>query len=123
MKYIGRRIFFELISGNVIVDTGEKIGNVVPNTPEQDISNYTALSERNRETFDYIELEYGDYSQDFAECNGYRVNPETKEIEFSYSETDEETPPVQPTMEEQILFETKYQTLILETMQLGGMNE
>lgn len=27
----------------------------------------------------------------------------------------------QPTLEEQILFETKYQTLILETMQLGGI--
>jgi len=26
----------------------------------------------------------------------------------------------QPTMEEQILFETKYQTLLLETMTLGG---
>lgn len=28
----------------------------------------------------------------------------------------------QPTMGEQILFETKYQTLLLETMALGGTN-
>ena len=28
----------------------------------------------------------------------------------------------QPTTEEQILFETKYQTLLLETMALGGTN-
>lgn len=28
----------------------------------------------------------------------------------------------QPSMEEQILFETKYQTLLLETMALGGNN-
>ena len=28
----------------------------------------------------------------------------------------------QPTAEEQILFETKYQTLLLETMALGGTN-
>ena len=28
----------------------------------------------------------------------------------------------QPTMDEQILFETKYQTLLLETMALGGTN-
>ncbi|MER2010694.1 MAG: hypothetical protein ABS939_25070, partial [Psychrobacillus sp.] len=47
------------------------------------------LSERNRETFDVIELEYGEFSQDFSMCNGYRVNPKTKELEFSYPTNDD----------------------------------
>ena len=87
---IGRRIYYILETGNVLVNIGERRGLVIPTTIEQDISNYKALSERNRETFDFIELEYGQYAQDFAESNGYRVNPETKELEFSYPDPNEE---------------------------------
>ena len=89
---IGRRIFFDSKTGNVLINTGERQGFVKETTVEQDIENYKALSERNRDTFDYIELEYGQYSQDFAECDGYRVNPETKELEFSYPDPNEDEP-------------------------------
>lgn len=95
---IGRRIYFDKATGNVILDTGERQGNVVPTTIEHDIATYKILSEINRETFDHIELEYGQYAQDFAECNGYRVNIEKltelsedekyKAIEFSYPDPD-----------------------------------
>lgn len=85
----GKRIYFEINTGNVIVDTGEYQGFVLPTTVDQDIFNFKTLSERNRETFDYIELEFGQYAQDFAECNGYRVNPETKTLEFSYPDPNE----------------------------------
>ena len=83
---IGRKIYYDLSTGNVLVDTGESEGFATETTIEQDIINYKALSERNRETFDYIDLEYGQYRQDFMECNGYQVNLETKELEFSYPE-------------------------------------
>lgn len=89
MNQIGRRIYFDLLTGNVILDTGERVGFVVPTTVEQDINTYQALKERVRETFDYTELEFGQYAQDFAECSGYRVNPETKELEFSYPDPNE----------------------------------
>lgn len=81
---IGRRIFYDKLTGNVLTDTGERLGAVIETTVEQDIAVYAVLSERNRDTFDYIKLEYGQYAQDFAECNGFRVNPVTKVIEFSY---------------------------------------
>lgn len=84
MNHIKRRIYYDISTGNVIQDTGERHGSVVPTTIEQDILTYTALSERNRDTFDVLELDYGAYAQDFAECNGYRVNLETKTLEFSY---------------------------------------
>lgn len=92
MRQFGRRIYFEKINGNIILITDERQGLVIPRTIEQDIQAYKALSERNRDTFDYIELEYGQYAQDFAESNGYRVNPETKELEFSYPDPNEEEP-------------------------------
>lgn len=91
---IGRRIYFEKLTGNVLVDTGVRQGPTNPTSVEQDISIFKALSERNRDTFDYVELDYGQYVQDFAECNGYRVNPETKQIEFSYSDPNAPTEPV-----------------------------
>lgn len=81
---IGRKIYYDTNTGNIIVDTGEKIGSVTATTIEQDIDVYTDLSIRNRDTFDVLELPYGAYSQDFAECNGYRVNVETGKLEFSY---------------------------------------
>ncbi|MFJ7831806.1 hypothetical protein ACIQXU_16470 [Peribacillus sp. NPDC097284] len=84
MKEIGRRIYFDNLNGSVIVDTGQKIdSHSVP--IDREIQSFTALSERNRNTFDVLELPYGAYLQDFAECGGnYRVNPTTKELEFSY---------------------------------------
>jgi len=81
---IGRKIYYDLQTGNVILDTGERQGSVVQTTIEQDIQAYTVLSERNRETFDVLELEFSQYAKDFNESNGYRVNPETKDLEFSY---------------------------------------
>lgn len=92
---IGRRIYYDTTTGNVIIDTGERQGSVAPTTIDQDTTTFTPLSERNRDSFDVLELEYGQYAQDFAECNGYRVNPETKELEFSYPDPNEpEAPPV-----------------------------
>ena len=81
---VGKRIFFDKTTGNIIIDTGERQGAVIATSIEQDIATFKALSERNRDTFDVIELPFGAYQQDFAECNGYRVNPTTKELEFSY---------------------------------------
>ena len=100
---IGQRIYFDRFTGKVIVEIGERSGAIKKSTIEQDIQVYKALSERNRETFDYIELEYGQYAQDFMECNGYRVNPETKTLEFSYpdpNEAEEQQPYQAPLSEE-----------------------
>jgi hypothetical protein len=101
---IGRKLFYDNTNGNVIYDTGERQGSVVATTIEQDIATFTALSERNRDTFNVIELPFGAYQQDFAESNGYRVNVETKELEFSYPDpADPEAPPVfQKALTEQV---------------------
>lgn len=99
---IGRRLYFDILTGQVIQDTGESNDNVVQTTIEQDIFTFTALSERNRETFDVIELEYGQYYQDFIESISFRVNPATKELEFRYpdpNEPEEPQPYIKPLSE------------------------
>lgn len=91
---VGHHIFYDLRTGEVLFISPE-ISNGVGNTPEEDINNYDFLRNRDQTTFDYIELAYGQYVRDFAECNGVRVNLETLALEFSYPDPNEpEQPPV-----------------------------
>jgi hypothetical protein len=102
---IGRKIFYDLETGNVIVDTGERQGFVMATTIEQDVSSYKALSERNRETFDVIELPFGIYMQDFAICEDYKVNVETKKLEFFYPDPNDPQP--EPVYQEPLSIKVK----------------
>lgn len=88
----GSRVYYDLETGETLVITGDREGDIKILTVDDDIKRFKKLTERNRETFDYIELEYGQYAQDFAESNGCRVNPETKELEFSYPDPNEKEP-------------------------------
>jgi hypothetical protein len=102
---IGRKIYYDKATGNVILDTGEKMGAVIETTVDQDFETYQVLKERVRDTVGVIQLEFGQYAQDFAQCNGYRVNPETLEIEFSYPDpnaTEPQEPVYQKPLTEQI---------------------
>lgn len=94
MTYVGRKIYFDKLTGNIIQDTGEKLGNVRETTQEEDFQVYQTLAERVPETVGVIQLTYGQYAQDFQACNGYRVNPDTMQIEFSYP--DPNIPPEEP---------------------------
>jgi hypothetical protein len=91
---VGHKIYFDKSLGNVLVVTSELQGNVEETTIEHDIATFTALSERNRDSFDVIELEFGQFAEDFAECNGFRVNVTTKELEFSYPNPNEPEAPL-----------------------------
>ncbi|MCI3922483.1 hypothetical protein MO973_19820 [Paenibacillus sp. TRM 82003] len=92
---IGRRIYFDLATGNVIVDAGERSGHVAPTTIEQDIESYAALAERVRETIGVLELDFGQYAEDFATSNGVKVNisGEAPVLEFSYPDPNNPTNP------------------------------
>lgn len=75
---IGWRIYFDSITGSIILDIPEQVhyGERFNQTVERDIECFTQLSERNRETFDVIEVPFGMYRQDFAECIGYWIDVE-----------------------------------------------
>lgn len=90
--YIGRRIYYELSTGNIVFDTGEKSGDVVETTIEQDFETYVALQERVRSTIGVIQLEYGQYAEDFMQCNGYSVDVSGEEPVLLFSYPDPEDP-------------------------------
>lgn len=114
MNKIGRKIYFDKSTGNIILDKGEMMGSVIETSIEQDTETFVVLSERNRETFDVIELLFGQFAQDFAECNGYRVNVEFlatltedkrhEALVFSYPDSENpDAPPVfQKALSEQV---------------------
>lgn len=84
-KYIGKRIYYLKVDGRVVLDTGEAEGWVNPTTTEQDLEIYSELSKYNKSEVDFIELQFGEFKTEFAECTSYRVNVETKKLEFDYT--------------------------------------
>ncbi len=126
MNKIGRKIYYDKTTGNVILDTGEKIGAVIETTIDQDFETYQALKERVRDTVGVIQLEFGQYAEDFAQCNGYRVNPQTLELEFSYPDpntTEPQEPVYQKPLTEKLKEIEEKQALMqqaLDDLLLGG---
>ncbi|MDK7664386.1 hypothetical protein [Cytobacillus oceanisediminis] len=92
-----RRIFYDIATGDKIHEIGRTGVFTLP-TIDQDIATFTALSERNRETFDVIELPFGAYQQDFAEARLIGVDLEKKIPLFAYPDPEnpgqEITPPI-----------------------------
>lgn len=76
---IGRRIYYDKATGNVLVDTGERSGYVVETTIEQDFSAYVALAERVPETVGMLQFQYGEHAENFARYP-YRIDPVTETI-------------------------------------------
>ncbi|MDN9012606.1 hypothetical protein [Brevibacillus laterosporus] len=88
MKQIPRKIYYDKRTGTVLLDTGESVGSVFEETIEQGLESYSVLIGRAPETVGCVRLEYGQYSEYFAQGYAYRVNPETGNIKW-------EIPPVE----------------------------
>lgn len=102
-KYLGKRIYYLKVDGRVIIDTGEAEGWVNQTTTEDDWRIYTELSKYNKSEVDYIELKWGEFKTEFAECTSYRVNVETKKLEFDYTPVPEPPDvPHTPTVHERL---------------------
>jgi hypothetical protein len=77
------RAYYDKLTGNGLTWYSLISGYRIP-TFEEDYQAFRELSERNADTIGYIEFENGEYYQDFLQCNGFRVDPQTLELEFSY---------------------------------------
>lgn len=103
MAEIGARIYWDKATGNVILNTGHKSGPVVETTVEQDFETHIQLKERVPETVGMIQLEYGQYQQEFREGHKPNVDVETGLLNFALPSTQPEQPPVyQQPLSEQI---------------------
>lgn len=94
---IGRRIYYDKLTGSIVQVISERAGGVTETTIEQDFAAYQSLAERVPTSVGCMQLEYGQYEQDFAACNGYRVDVsgDTPSLLFSYPDPDE---PEEPTI-------------------------
>ncbi|QDP99995.1 hypothetical protein FOH38_05360 [Lysinibacillus fusiformis] len=89
LKQFGRRIYYFKKDSSFIFDTGEYSGygyESMP-TPEEDLVNYRELQNYTLGVdIDYVDLDYGAHKEDFINCIAFRINVETKEIEFTFKE-------------------------------------
>lgn len=100
MKQIGTKIYYCLLTGNVIKIIGDCQGYVRETTFDEDYEIYTELKEREKSSIGLLTFEYGEYPKLSQNSTGVMVNLETKELIFSYEELP--TPPQEPTEIEKI---------------------
>ena len=86
IKQIGTKIYYCLLTGNVIKVIGDMMGYVRETTFDEDIEIYTELKERDIESIGLLQFEYGEYPKLSQNASGVMVDLETKELIFSYEE-------------------------------------
>ena len=114
IRQIGTKLYYCLLTGNVIKIIGDCQGYVKETTFDEDIEIYSELKERNRGSIGLLTFEYGEYPKLSKGSTGVMVNLETKELIFSYEELP--TPPQEPTEIETI--QEKISTLEAESKAL-----
>ena len=80
---VGRKIYYEKANGVVIWDKGEAQGVESETTFEQDKVACPALNLIPSEQLGIKQLAYGELAEQFAQAKGYRINPQTEEVEFA----------------------------------------
>ena len=84
-KYFGSRVYYLKENGNVVFKTGQAEGWIIEITPTQDWEIYEELKKYTKESLDFIQLKYDEFKTEFSECTSYRVNVDTKQLEFDYT--------------------------------------
>ena len=86
IKQIGTKIYYCLLTGNVIKIIGDMMGYVKETSFNEDIEIYIELKERDINTIGLLQFEYGEYPKLSQNASGVMVDLETKELIFSYEE-------------------------------------
>ena len=107
IKQIGTKMYYCLLTGNVIKIIGDCQGYVRETTFDEDIEIYSELKEREKSSIGLLTFDYGEYPKLSKGSTGVMVNLETKELIFTYEELP--TPPQEPTEIELIKTEQEQQ--------------
>ena len=86
IKQIGTKIYYCLLTGNVIKIIGDMQGYVKESTFNEDIEIYAELKERDKDSIGLLQFKYGEYPKLSKNSTGVMVDLETKELIFSYEE-------------------------------------
>jgi hypothetical protein len=89
MNQICSKIYYLIITGEILVITQEAQGFIANTTKEEDIQSYTQLQSIDENNIDYIGLKYGALESTFCNAKSYRINLDTKKLEVVYYTQDE----------------------------------
>ncbi|MNW27577.1 hypothetical protein D3C74_43760 [compost metagenome] len=81
---IGHRVFYRKATGEVVFLRTELSGSVKESSIEEDFEFYPQLQGYDSGKVGMLQLEYGQYADDFARAASYYVNPETGKLMFNY---------------------------------------
>lgn len=111
MKQIGTKIYYCLLTGNVIKIIGDCQGYVKETTFDEDYEIYTELKEREKSSIGLLQFNYGEYPKLSKGSTGVMVNLETKELIFSYEELPQEPTEIEIIQEKISILEAENKTL------------
>lgn len=77
---IGKRIYYEKSTGNVILDKGEMQGSVIETTQPEDFAIFPGLLGKDPSSIDFLQLSYGERADEFDNMGSMRVDPQTREL-------------------------------------------
>jgi hypothetical protein len=86
-----RKIYYDLLTGNILYHISFNSGQFVNTTFDQDYFSILDLKSRAKETIGLLMLENDNNDQNFALCNSVKVNVDTKELVFTYPSDGEST--------------------------------
>ena len=86
IKQIGTKIYYCLLTGNIIIVIGDMQGYVKETTFSEDIEIYAELKERSIDTIGLLTFKYGEYAKLSKGSTSAIVNLKTKELIFSYED-------------------------------------
>ena len=86
IRQLGTKVYYCLLTGNIIKIIGDMQGYVKETTFNEDIEIYAELKERDINTIGLLQFKYGEYPKLSKDSTGVMVDLDTKELIFSYEE-------------------------------------
>ena len=91
IRQLGTKVYYCLLTGNIIKIIGDMQGYVKETTFNEDIEIYAELKERDINTIGLLQFKYGEYPKLSKNASGVMVDLKTKELIFSYEELPQES--------------------------------
>ncbi|MDQ0168783.1 hypothetical protein [Paenibacillus tundrae] len=94
---IGGRVYYDTATGTVIQMVGQRSGDVIETTQEEDFATFINLAERMPDTVGMVQFEYDQFKSDY-EAGGVitRIDLETGEPLFTYPDPSNPELPHEP---------------------------
>ena len=91
IKQVGAKIYYCLLTGDVIKIIGDMTGYVKETNLNEDMETYTELKGRDVNTIGLLQFNYGEYYKLANGVTGVEVDLKNKELIFSYEELPKES--------------------------------